>query len=92
MHPETDEIQMREDEGVRSYSVVSVYRDGAMCDICLQNVLDTAELASTELYDDGASRRDTLNVCSGCAYRVGALFAPYNAGKELFCGVLQSSV
>ena len=85
---ETDEIQMREEDGVRSYSVVHIDRDG-VCDICLQDVLETAELARTEIYDDGASRRDALHICQGCTYRVGALFATHNAGKELYCGVLQ---
>jgi hypothetical protein len=91
MRPETEEIQMREEDGVRSYSVVSVDR-GGVCDICLQDVTETAEIVRTELYDDdGASRSDTLHICEGCAYRIGALFAPHNAGKELFCGVLQDA-
>ncbi|MET0648640.1 MAG: hypothetical protein ABW208_18670 [Pyrinomonadaceae bacterium] len=49
----------------------------------------TAELARTELYDDGESRLDTLQMCEGCAYRIAALFDARNAGKELFCGILQ---
>jgi hypothetical protein len=87
---ETDEIQMRGEDGVRVYSVVRVDR-GGVCDICLQDVTETAELSRTDVYDDAASRTDTLDICEGCAYRVGALFAPHNAGKELFCGVLQDA-
>lgn len=88
MKPETDEIQMREDAGVRTYSVVRVCREG-VCDICGQAALAVAELSRTDIYDDDVRHRDALDICEGCAYRVGALFAPHNAGKELFCGVLQ---
>lgn len=91
MKPNRDEIQMREDDGVRTYSVARVYR-GGVCDICLQDVTQTAELSRTERYDDEQTRTDALDICEGCAYRVGALFAPHNAGKELFCGVLQDAV
>jgi hypothetical protein len=92
--PETDEIQMREEDGVRTYSVVSVY-PGVVCDICLQDVPETAELVRTDVYDDGdgrdSRRSDTLYICQGCAYRVGGMFNPHNAGKELFCGGVQDA-
>jgi len=91
MEPETTEIQMREEDGVRTYSVVRVYRGDGECGICRQNVPEVAELSCTDIYDDDASRTATLDICEGCAYRVGALFAPHNAGKELFCGVLQAA-
>jgi hypothetical protein len=84
------EGQMREEEGVRIYSGARVYRE-AVCDICLQDVSAVAELSRTDIYDAGASRSDTLDLCEGCAYRIGALFAPHNAGKELYCGVMQDA-
>lgn len=84
---EQNEAMCAED-GVRAYSVVSVAREGA-CSICWQDVLEAAELACTEIYDDGSHRRDALYICQGCAYRVGALFAPHNAGKELYNGSIQ---
>jgi hypothetical protein len=90
LRAETDEIQMREEDGWRTYSVVRVY-PGAVCDICLQDVTETAELACTEIGDDDSRRRDALDICQGCAYRVGALFGAHNAGKELYCGVLQDT-
>lgn len=86
-HPETDEIQMREEDGVRTRSVVQVHRGGGMCSVCLEDVPETAEIAQTEIYNDGHHRRDAVEICQGCAYRVGALFA--HPGKELFCGILR---
>jgi hypothetical protein len=86
---EENEIQMREEGGVRTYSGVRVYRGGVVCSICLQDVTEAAELSRTERYDDDKTHTDTLDICQGCAYRVGALFDARNAGKELFCGVLQ---
>src|SRR5688500_13929250 len=73
MRPKTDETQMREEDGVRSYSVVRVYR-GGVCDICLKDVTHTAEISRTERYVDDETRTDALDICEGCAYRVGALF------------------
>lgn len=89
----TDEIQMREEEGVRTYSVVRVGR-GSTCDICLQDVTETAELERTEIYDDGgreSRHSDSLQMCKGCAYRIGGMFDSHNAGKELYCGVVQDA-
>lgn len=88
---EEEEIQMREGDGVTTHSVVQVHRGGGRCSVCLEDVPETAEIAQTEVYDDGHRRRDAVEICPGCAYRVGALFAPHNAGKELFCGVLQDA-
>ncbi|HST53078.1 MAG TPA: hypothetical protein VLJ61_13795 [Pyrinomonadaceae bacterium] len=79
------------EDGVSVYSVVRVGRT-MPCDICHQDAPETAELCRTEIYEDGGrgSRRwDALNICAGCAYRVGGLFDTHNAGKELFNGVLQ---
>jgi hypothetical protein len=91
MRPEVDEIQMREEDGVRSYSVVRVYRGDVVCYICRKDVPEVAELSCTDVYDNDKTHRDALDICEGCAYRVGALFAPRNAGKELFCGLLQDA-
>lgn len=89
LEPEA-KIQMRDEDGVRMYSVVRVYRDG-VCDICKEDVLATAEISSTEIYEDDETRADTLDICQGCAYRVAALFDARNAGKELYCGVMQDA-
>jgi hypothetical protein len=82
-----------EEDGVRMYSVVRVDRD-AICDICFQDAPETAELDRTEIYDGGereSCRGDVLRICQGCTYRIGSMFDPHNAGKELFCGALQDA-
>jgi hypothetical protein len=89
LEPEENEIQVREEDGVRTCSAVRVYRGDVVCSICLRDVTAVAEFSRTDAYDDGKSHQDALDICEGCAYRVGALFAPHNAGKELFCGVWQ---
>lgn len=85
------EAEADEEDGVRTYSVARVYRGGVVCSICLQDVTEAAELSCTDIYDDDERRTDTLDICPGCAYRIGSLFAPHNAGKELFCGVMQDA-
>jgi hypothetical protein len=82
------------ENGVGMYSVVRVSR-GAFCDICFQDATETAELNRTEIHGRGrreSRRGDVLHICRGCAYRVGGMFEPQHAGKELFNGVLQDRV
>lgn len=94
MKTEANEIQLHEEDGVKMYSVVRIDR-GAACEVCFQDVTETAKICRTEIHGrvGRESRRwDELYICEGCAYRVGSMFDTRNAGKELFQGVLQDRV
>jgi hypothetical protein len=84
MHPE---IQVHEEDGVRTHSVVQTFHNG-FCAVCNRLALDMREISLTDEYTSGEPKTHnvTVFICAGCLYRIAAQDDP---SKELFNGILQ---
>ena len=90
MRPETDEIQMHEEDGVLMYSVARPFRNG-FCGVCCRDAPEMREIEMAATHAPGkpeTHRVTTAFICTGCLYRIAALDDPR---KELFCGVIQDA-
>lgn len=85
MTPETEEIQMHEEDGVRSSFIAETFSNG-ICAACNRLALNMRGISLTDEYSSGKTYHATFSICTGCLYRIAGQDDPR---KEFFNGVVQ---